>query len=379
LTPAAEASAQLQEQSATRSRTPSSKRARRREVAERVALVIVGLTSVVLAVFVLARPQLTVSQLLLLLAAAVAFNSVRSVIAGGHLFWSTGGTWSLPTWGRRAYRELGILGIGLLAAVVAVSAALYPGQAVALTVFVLAVALVAQGLARMAEGFGRNLAGWMRGSSIATGAIIVALVVAAVAFQGFAIVGFAILVGVIVLVNGIETVVAGLQPTDPRQFVILKLILFAAFYGLVMINWIDLFGKSVPGYGVWLILSYMAPFGVLLVFQGWEAWPLATSLGLLVSLMNDVGYFFIGNLLFGFNEPLGPWIAGQLGFDGSKVVTIFQAGAFSLNVTSWMMGLSIYVRAAVVAVILVYWWQHPTGIVARSAGPEKLPSRTVAP
>jgi hypothetical protein len=206
----------------------------------------------------------------------------------------------------------------------------------------------------------------------------VLLVGASVVFYGLAIAGFAILVGVILMITGIETVVVGLGPTDSRQFVLLKLILFSAFYGLIMINWIDLFGKSVPGYGVWLILTYMAPFGVLLVFEGWDAWPLAVSLGLLVSLFNDIGYFFIGNLLFGFHEPLGPWISGQLGFGGSNIVTYFEGGSFSISVTSWMMGLSIYVRAVVVAAILYYWWRHPGEIVARSTiPPTQIPDRRV--
>jgi len=332
---------------------------------EHVTLVFIGLISVVLAVIVLANPALSVDKLLFLLAGAVALNSVRTIIAGGHLLRPTPGGWSIRAWGWRAYRELGILGIGLIAVGLAALAALDPSLALAAAVFLLAVALIAQGIGRIMEGSGTGPPNWLRSSGMATGAIIVTLVVASLAFEGLAVLGFAILVGVILLISGIETVVTGLHPTDPRQFVLLKLLLFAAFYGLVMINWIDLFGKVVPGYGIWLVLSYMAPFGVLLVFEGWEAWPLATSLGLLVSLMNDVGYFFIGNLLFGFHEPLGPWISGQLGFEGNRIVTTFDAGAFNINVTSWMMGLSIYARAVVVALILLYWWRHPGMIVAR--------------
>ena len=340
---------------------------------------LVGLTSVIVAIVVLARPQLTVTGLLLLLAGAVAMNSVRSLLAGGRIFRAMDGTLALPKWGVKVYRELGILGVGVLAVGIAFAAILFPGTTAVVAVFLLAVALVAQGLARIAEGLGRSALGWLRGTSMVTGAVIVVLVVGSVAFEGFALLGFAVLVGVILLVNGTETIVAGLRPTDPRQFVILKLILFAAFYGLVMINWIDLFGKSVPGYGVWLVLTYMMPFGVLLVFQGWEAWPIAVSLGLLVSLMNDVGYYFVGNLLFGFNQPLVPWIAGQLGFRGTQVVTFFVGGPFTIPVTSWMMGASIYGRVIVVAIILVYWWRHPTGIVARTSPSDAVALRTAPP
>ena len=34
-----------------------------------------------------------------------------------------------------------------------------------------------------------------------------------------------------------------------------------------------------------------------------------------------------------------------------------------------MMGLSIYLRTAVVAAILYYWWEHPGEIVAKSTVP----------
>ncbi len=334
-----------------------------------MAFGVAGLVSVVVAVYVLARPELKATDLLLLLGSAVALNSSRTFIAGGRLFRSAEGTWALPTWGWKALRELGLLGSGLIALAIAVGVVLYPGTAVTVTASFLALALVVQGLGRVLEGIGGNIPGWLRGSSIATGAVIVVLVAATVAFEGFALLGFAIVVGVVLLVNGIETLVAGLRPTEPRQFVLLKLILFAALYGLVLINWIDLFGKNVPAYGVWLILTYMAPFGVLLVFEGWATWPIATSLGLLVSLLNDVGYFFVGNLLFGFHRPLGPWIAGQLGFRGSELVTSFDAGPVHLGIASWMMGLSIYARGVVVTAILYYWWRHPSWIVRPSAEP----------
>jgi len=157
-------------------------------------------------------------------------------------------------------------------------------------------------------------------------------------------------------------VVWGLRPTDPRQLTLLKLVLFSAFYGLVLVNWIDLFATSAPAYHVWLILTYMAPFGVLVVFQGLKDWQLAVSLGLLVSLMNDVGYFFIGDLLFGFHRALVPWIEGQLGFRGTEVLFTFQGGAFNFPVTSVLMGVSIYARAAVVALILYSWWRQPSRI-----------------
>jgi hypothetical protein len=332
-----------------------------------VAQVVLGLVSAGFAIVVLAAPQLSLTGLVVLLAQAVGLLSLQTMLAAGRFLRLKRSTLQVPRDWWREVRSWGILAIGGLALLLALFAVLDPALAEKATVFVLALALVVGGIGRILPAAGAGLPRWLRGSTAVTGAFVVGLVVLSLQYTGYALSSFAILVGVILLVGGIETVVAGIHPTDPRQFVILKLILFSSFYGLILINWIDLFGKTVPAYGLWLLLTYMAPFGVLIVFEGLEAWPVAASLGLLVSLNNDLGYFFVGNLLFGFHVALGPWISGQLGFEGSTIVTVFYGGGFSLAVTSWMMGLSIYVRIAVVVAILYRWWRHPGEIVARSA------------
>jgi hypothetical protein len=348
---------------------PVGEEKRLREDAARLAQVGLGLAAAGFAIAVLAQPQLSLSGLLILLGEAVGILSLQTILAGGRLLNAERTALGLPTAWWRRLRSLGLVAIGIVALSLTAFAVLDPSLAETAAVLVLAVVMVSQGFGRVLQGTGMTMPGWLRNSSTATGVFIVALVVLTLLFNGLVLVTFAILVGVIVLVSGIEGVVAGLHPTDPRQFVILKLVLFSSFYGLILINWIDLFGKTVPAYGIWLLLTYMAPFGVLIVFQGLEAWPLAISLGLLVSLNNDVGYFFVGNLLFGFHEQLGPWIAGQLGLHGDQIVTVFYGGRFTIDVTSWMMGLSIYLRAAVVGAILYYWWQRPGEIVAKSALP----------
>lgn len=346
------------------------RRARFLDNAGRLAQVLLGLFSVGFAVVVLASTsEVSLTNFLLLLTEAVVLFAAQTVLVGGRSLAGPGGLLGPERTLWRTIRSWGIIGVGLLAIALAVFAFEDPTIAEATAVFALGLALVAAALGRILQSTGGGLPRWLRGSSLTMGVFSIVLVGLSVLFYGFAIAAFAILVGVLLLVNGAETVVAGLRPTDPRQFVLLKLVLFSAFYGLILINWIDLYGKEVPAYGVWLLLTYMAPFGVLLVFEGWSSWPLAVSLGLLVSLFNDVGYFFVGNLIFGFHENLGPWIAGQLGFHGSQLVTIFQAGSFSIDVTSWMMGLSIYLRAAVVGGILYYWWRHPGAIVARGVSP----------
>jgi hypothetical protein len=154
-----------------------------------------------------------------------------------------------------------------------------------------------------------------------------------------------------------------LRHTDRKHLVLLKLIIFAVVYGFVNINWIDLFATSAPYYHIWLILAYFAPFGVVILFQGLKDWQLALSLALLVSLMNDLGYFFTGDLIFGFHRDLVQWLGGQLGFQGNTVLFTFQGGELTFPVTSYLMGFSIYARIAVVSVILYHWWKWPRLVV----------------
>lgn len=335
------------------------------ETVGRAIEIALGLACVAVSVVVLADPLISLGTLTVLLAVALAFDGLRSVMVGG----------GPPGWWRTVQRDvrstahwirrLGPLGVGLIAVGFVAAVLLNPHGGEATLLYLLALGAVILGFGRVLQGLGREAPTWLRGSSIVTGALVVLVVGLAIADPSLGLATFAILIAVMLLLGGVQSVVSGLRPTDPRQIVLLKLVLFSLFYGLVLINWIDLFGKSVPAYGVWLVMTYFAPFWVLIIYEGYSEWPLALSLGLLVSLANDVGYFFVGNLLFGFEVDLAPWIEGQLGFQGSQVVTTFQAGAFSVAVASWMMGLSIYLRAADVSTGLLYWWRHPARIVAR--------------
>ena len=312
----------------------------------RLTEVILGLASVAVAVVVLANPTYSMGQLALLLAVSIGLNGLRMIVTGGikKQLMSVEG--------------LGLVGGGIATLVIIILAWVFPGETLSAIVSLLAVALTIQGLGRILHSAGRGYPMWLRGSAFATGLLTV-VVAALAAFVQLASVTLAVVLAVIVLMNGIEGIVSGLRPSNKRQLTLLKLILFSAFYGLILINWVDLFQNFVPAYHVWLILTYMAPFGVLIVFQGFKDWQLALSLGLLVSLMNDVGYLFVGDLIFGLGKPLLPWVEGQLGFTGNAVLFPFEGAGFSFPVTSWLMGASIYARIVVVAAVLYHWWTTP--------------------
>ncbi|QQG48587.1 MAG: hypothetical protein HY247_07555 [archaeon] len=311
--------------------------------------VLVGLTSVGISIVILANPSFGVASLIVLLALAIFLGSVRMAFTGGVR--------------RRlvSIEALGLAGGGVLGVGLALGAFLFPDLSLRTITYVLAVGLTLQGLGRIVHAVGAGRPRWLRGSAAATGVVTVFLAGLALLVPGIAEFTLVALLSLVVLVNGVETVVSGLGPSNKRQLTVLKLVLFSLFYGLILVNWIDLYATAAPAYHIWLVLTYMAPFGVLIVFQGTKDWQLALSLGLLVSLTNDVGYFFVGDLLFGFHVDLVPWLEGQLGFLGGKLLFDFQGGFFKIPVTSALMGFSIYARVAVVAAILYHWWHYPSG------------------
>jgi uncharacterized membrane protein HdeD (DUF308 family) len=316
----------------------------------RVTEVVLGLASVAISVVVLANPAYQTAQLVALLSIALLFTAVRMI--------ATGSTKKRLM----SFEAIGLAGGGVLTLILVAAALVFPSTSIETVIFVLAISLTIQGLGRILHSTGRGHPNWLRGSALATGLVTVALAGIALFVPGLALLTLVPLLSIVVLFNGLESIVSGLRPSDSRQLTLLKLVLFSAFYGLVLVNWEDLYGTSAPAYHIWLILTYMAPFGVLIVFQGLKDWQLAVSLGLLVSLMNDVGYYFVGDLLFGFHKPLVPWIEGQLGFQGTEVLFYFQGGLFNIPVTSILMGLTIYGRIAVVSLVLAHWWRHPTSM-----------------
>jgi hypothetical protein len=222
---------------------------------------------------------------------------------------------------------------------------------------VVAATMAVQGVTSASHFLHRGHPTWLRTSSLTVGLLFLLLAGVAAFLPGLAVVSVVALLTLNLGVTGLLSLIAGIRPETKAEQTLVKLVLFALLYGFLNVNWIDLYYNRVPGYHIWLILTYLAPFGVLIVFQGLKDWQLALSLGLLVSLCNDVGYFFTGDLLFGFHVDLVTWLEGQLGFLGNKVLFYFQGGAFDFPVTSILMGLSIYARVAAVAALLYHWWK----------------------
>ena len=315
----------------------------------RVLEVVFGLVTATLALAVITNPDYGAHNLVPLLSLALIFSAVRMIVSGG------------VRKQLKTFQGLASAGGGAVALALVVASVLVPGLSLQTLVFLLAVSLTIQGLGRMLHSVGRGLPKLLRGPSLVTGVAIVLLAAVVELVQGVALLTLVELLALIVLVGGAEAVLSGLGPSNPRQITLLKLVVFAAFYGIVFVNWIDLFNGGayidiVPGYHIWVIIAYLIPFGLLLVVQGRKDWELALSLGLLASLGNDLGYFVVGDAFFGFHVGLLDWYAHQFGLYGSTTLFVFNGGFFSFNVPSWLMGAAIYGRIVVVALSLRHWW-----------------------
>ncbi|MEM0050361.1 MAG: hypothetical protein QXW39_07540, partial [Candidatus Bathyarchaeia archaeon] len=115
--------------------------------------------------------------------------------------------------------------------------------------------------------------------------------------------------------------------------------------------------SNIPGYHLWLIIQYFAPFLSILCLLGFEDWELIVSLGLLGSLMNDLFYAPVGMILFGKEYDLIEWYLWQLGFHLLDVKWYANLGFIMIPVSSMLMGVLIYTRMLISA-LLCYKWYH---------------------
>jgi hypothetical protein len=129
------------------------------------------------------------------------------------------------------------------------------------------------------------------------------------------------------------------------------LILFAVVYGFVFINYIDIItpGGNIEGYHLWLVLMYFTPFAILSVLDI-KNLKLTIGLGLLTSMMNDVFYGVMRNVMgapYDLGKYYNLWLIPQ-----GTVLFNLNLGFATIPVQSWMMAASIYMRVAAVFFLL---------------------------
>ncbi len=132
------------------------------------------------------------------------------------------------------------------------------------------------------------------------------------------------------------------------------LIIFAILYGLIFINYIDVntLGSNILGYHLWLAFMYFLPFVILSIFDI-RNWRLTIGLGFITSLMNDLLYGAIQRVIkptYNLVAYYNKWLIPQ-----STILFHMNLGFAVIPITSWMMALSIYLRIAVMCLLLKTW------------------------
>jgi len=134
-----------------------------------------------------------------------------------------------------------------------------------------------------------------------------------------------------------------------------SLIVFSVLYGFFFVNYIDLNvrGADIKGYHLWLTALYFVPFFPLLL-QDLENWRIFLSMGLLVSLMNNLFYYPSAIVMFGRKVDLWRFYMSQLGFMGWMAPPwSFDYLLFRVRPYSWLKGFTVYVRMVIIGLCWV--------------------------
>lgn len=133
------------------------------------------------------------------------------------------------------------------------------------------------------------------------------------------------------------------------------MVIFSLLYGIFYVNFIDIItpGSSIPGYHLWLMILYFIPFLSLLIIYGLRMWKIIVFLAFIVSLMNDLLFYPVKLLFFQKSPNLYEWYLFQLGFKGTTTAWTFNAAFLTIPVTSILMGLTIYLRVAIIMLLFI--------------------------
>ncbi|HZC48063.1 MAG TPA: DUF308 domain-containing protein [Nitrososphaeraceae archaeon] len=168
----------------------------------RAAQIGLGALAIILAIIAIVFPGATVVSIVIILAIALLIVGIEKVISG--IFF-------------QHKSRFAAIGLGILVIILAIIALAFPVGATTVLIFILAFALMFDGFARIIQGFGdKQERGWIRGFYIGVGvlAVIISVMVLVSPFFGAALAGF--LIGIALLIIGIEIISAGIAGREAR-------------------------------------------------------------------------------------------------------------------------------------------------------------------
>jgi uncharacterized membrane protein HdeD (DUF308 family) len=168
----------------------------------RAAQIGLGALAIILAIIAMVFPGATVVSIVIILAIALLIVGIEKVISG--IFF-------------QHKSRFAAIGLGILVIILAIIALAFPVGATTVLIFILAFALMFDGFARIIQGFGdKQERGWIRGFYIGVGvlAVIISVMILVSPFFGAALAGF--LIGIALLIIGIEIISAGIAGREAR-------------------------------------------------------------------------------------------------------------------------------------------------------------------
>jgi uncharacterized membrane protein HdeD (DUF308 family) len=168
----------------------------------RAAQIGLGALAIILAIIAIVFPGATVVSIVIILAIALLIVGIEKVISG--IFFEH-------------KSRFAAIGLGILVIILAIIALAFPVGATTVLILILAFALMFDGFARIIQGFGdKQERGWIRGFYIGVGvlAVIISVMVLVSPFFGAALAG--LLIGIALLIIGIEIISAGIAGREAR-------------------------------------------------------------------------------------------------------------------------------------------------------------------
>jgi uncharacterized membrane protein HdeD (DUF308 family) len=168
----------------------------------RAAQIGLGALAIILAIIAMVFPGATVVSIVIILAIALLIVGIEKVISG--IFFEH-------------KSRFAAIGLGILVIILAIIALAFPVGATTVLIFILAFALMFDGFARIIQGFGdKQERGWIRGFYIGVGvlAVIISVMILVSPFFGAALAG--LLIGIALLIIGIEIISAGIAGREAR-------------------------------------------------------------------------------------------------------------------------------------------------------------------
>jgi uncharacterized membrane protein HdeD (DUF308 family) len=160
--------------------------------------VVFGLIAIILSIVVLAYPQLTILMLILMLSIGLLVIGIARIFGGIFAKYLSDGL-----------RVINV-GVGALALALAIVAILYPQLAAQMLIYLLSFALMLNGIARLViGGFARAFSGWLRGFLLLVGVLTIVLSVVVVISPAFGFLTLVFMLAIAFLLNGIARIVSG--------------------------------------------------------------------------------------------------------------------------------------------------------------------------